>query len=141
MGLTLRLADSLTEGTLAQPLERKIKLCELMDWLEQEKLGEKTNHVWYAQSQSNNIDEEYDALKRDLILPDWASCVLGDNIDAVNIWIGNERSISALHQGKKKFKIEEKLYPNFFFFLKIITKICFVKLGARNILNWFHQWL
>ncbi|TGZ80451.1 Clavaminate synthase-like protein [Ascodesmis nigricans] len=73
--------------------------------------------VKYSQSQNNNVEEEYSPLAEDLGngIP-WAEVALGQNPDATNIWIGNERSVSAMHKdnyenlycqirGRKKFTL------------------------------------
>ena len=80
-------------------------------------LKDKTGPVRYAQSQNGNLENEYAPLKEDVPESlDWADEALQRKPDAVNLWIGDSRSISALHKdhyenlycvmrGRKRFQI------------------------------------
>ncbi|KAI9752529.1 MAG: hypothetical protein M1815_000438 [Lichina confinis] len=55
--------------------------------------------VEYAQSQNDNLHSEYAALRGDIPgdIP-WARIALEKAPDAINLWIGNSRSVTALHK-------------------------------------------
>ncbi|WPG99538.1 Clavaminate synthase-like protein [Acrodontium crateriforme] len=56
-------------------------------------------HVKYAQTQNDNLRDEYSRLSQDV--PDdipFARIALGQSADAINVWIGNQRSTTALHK-------------------------------------------
>lgn len=53
----------------------------------------------YAQSQNDNMHDEYQALFSDVPKDiSWARIALQKDPDAVNFWLGNRRSVTALHK-------------------------------------------
>ncbi|KAF2670408.1 Clavaminate synthase-like protein [Microthyrium microscopicum] len=80
---------------LVKPHETTLPFNEAFDLIRD---GTGKNTV-YLQSQDGNLKDEYAALAED-VPPDipWARVALGRGPDAVNVWIGNERSKTALHK-------------------------------------------
>lgn len=58
-----------------------------------------TRVVPYVQHQNSSLTEEFGFLGRD-IRPGlgWAGEVFGGSPDAVNLWIGDERSVTSFHK-------------------------------------------
>ncbi|KAM0700748.1 hypothetical protein Q7P35_012469 [Cladosporium inversicolor] len=56
-------------------------------------------NVKYAQTQNDNLREEYHTLFSD-VPPNisWARIALEQSADAINFWLGNERSVTAMHR-------------------------------------------
>ncbi|KAK1070176.1 hypothetical protein LTR74_004328 [Friedmanniomyces endolithicus] len=56
-------------------------------------------HVKYAQTQNDNLRHEYASLLPDVPtdIP-YARIALGQNADAINLWIGDDRSTTAVHK-------------------------------------------
>jgi hypothetical protein len=52
-----------------------------------------------ACEENDNLREEYSELYRDVAkdIP-WARIALGQDPDAINLWVGNSRSVTALHK-------------------------------------------
>ncbi|KAI9793873.1 MAG: hypothetical protein M1816_007125 [Peltula sp. TS41687] len=56
-------------------------------------------HVEYAQSQNDNLRGEYEVLMDDVEADiAWARIALQKTPDAINLWIGSSRSVTALHK-------------------------------------------
>ncbi|MCJ1403305.1 hypothetical protein MMC11_006528 [Xylographa trunciseda] len=65
----------------------------------QERDGDVVSNVKYSQTQNDNLREEYSQLFEDVeenIC--WARIALERQPDAINLWIGNSRSVTALHR-------------------------------------------
>ncbi|CZR57379.1 related to phospholipase [Phialocephala subalpina] len=98
-------ADSPTlneEGELlfVKPHEEQQPFDEFVDYVSnQERSGDKTGEVRYAQTQNDNLRNEYSTLFShvDQDIP-WARIALEQNPEAINLWIGNSRSVTALHK-------------------------------------------
>ena len=60
---------------------------------------ESQDEIWYAQTQNDNLRGEYSALLEDVSpsIP-WARIALQQDPDAVNLWIGSSKSVTALHR-------------------------------------------
>jgi len=54
--------------------------------------------VAYCQKQNGNFNEEFKPLIQDTKRIDWAFDAFGAEPDAVNMWIGDQRSVSSLHR-------------------------------------------
>ncbi|KAI5848980.1 cupin-like domain-containing protein [Tricharina praecox] len=83
-----------------KPHERQMPFGEFLDDLQAKVTSESESAmVRYAQSQDDNLLREFAPLAADVgrDIP-WASEALGQQPDAANVWIGNERSVSALHK-------------------------------------------
>ncbi|KAG9240571.1 cupin-like domain-containing protein [Calycina marina] len=86
-----------------QPLEEQQAFDEFVDFVVgQERTGKKirdVKEVRYAQTQNDNLRNEYSALysqvEKDIA---WARIALQKSPDAVNLWIGNSLSTTALHK-------------------------------------------
>ncbi|KAM0722345.1 hypothetical protein Q7P37_001786 [Cladosporium fusiforme] len=53
----------------------------------------------YAQTQNDNLREEYQTLFADVPSDiSWARIALQQSADAINFWLGNERSVTAMHK-------------------------------------------
>ncbi|KAH8801572.1 cupin-like domain-containing protein [Xylogone sp. PMI_703] len=98
-------ADSPTpdeEGNLVfvKPLEEQQPFDEFLTFVTaQELTGEPSEEVRYAQTQNDNLRGEYETLfshvKKDI---PWARIALQQVPEAINLWIGNSRSVTALHK-------------------------------------------
>ncbi|MCJ1431318.1 hypothetical protein MMC27_000669 [Xylographa pallens] len=65
----------------------------------QERDGDVTSNVKYAQTQNDNLRGEYSQLFEDVEEDvSWARIALEQRPDAINLWIGNSRSVTALHR-------------------------------------------
>ncbi|KAI1377239.1 putative pla2g4b [Hypoxylon crocopeplum] len=88
----------------AKPHEEDQPFEEFLDYLiAQEKAGHSTpedeGEVRYAQTQNDNLREEYSSLYSQVppSIP-FARIALQKNPDAINMWIGSSRSVTALHR-------------------------------------------
>ncbi|KUJ22207.1 phospholipase A2 [Mollisia scopiformis] len=98
-------ADSPTlddEGKLlfVKPHEEQQSFESFIDFVsEQERTGDLTGEVRYAQTQNDNLREEYSALftQVEQDIP-WARIALEQKSEAINFWLGNSRSVTALHK-------------------------------------------
>ncbi|KAF2216452.1 hypothetical protein CERZMDRAFT_33153 [Cercospora zeae-maydis SCOH1-5] len=101
-------ADGLVEDRhgnliLVEPYEKEEAFGDFLSYVqaemhlaEQERSG---RNVKYAQTQNDNLRAEYSALFADVPNSiDFASAALDAEPDAVNFWLGNERSVTALHK-------------------------------------------
>lgn len=99
-------ADSplhLEDGSLVfvKPWEEDQPFPEFLDHIiEQEKTSpSQASEVRYAQTQDDNLRHEYASLfshvQRDI---PWARIALQKEPDAINLWVGNSRSVTALHK-------------------------------------------
>ncbi|KAE9372355.1 Clavaminate synthase-like protein [Stipitochalara longipes BDJ] len=99
-------ADSPTrnkEGELVfvKPWEEQQRFSEFIDFISsQEKSGHNAvSEVRYAQTQNDNLRNEYATLfshvEKDI---PWARIALQEEPEAINLWIGNSRSVTALHK-------------------------------------------
>ncbi|CAF9938160.1 MAG: hypothetical protein HETSPECPRED_000793 [Heterodermia speciosa] len=70
-----------------------------LDHLTAQELHHEKGNVRYAQTQDDNLREEYSKIYND-VEPDipWARIALGQSPDAINLWIGNSSSVTALHR-------------------------------------------
>ncbi|MCJ1393179.1 hypothetical protein MMC18_006051 [Xylographa bjoerkii] len=65
----------------------------------QERDGDVVSNVKYAQTQNDNLRGEYSQLFEDVEEDvSWARIALEKQPDAINLWIGNSRSVTALHR-------------------------------------------
>ncbi|MCJ1281592.1 hypothetical protein MMC26_000912 [Xylographa opegraphella] len=65
----------------------------------QERDGDVTSNVMYAQTQNDNLRGEYSELFEDVEQDiSCARIALEQQPDAINLWIGNSRSVTALHR-------------------------------------------
>lgn len=93
------MGDAVSNGLFVLPYETKMKISNFFEHLES------GNSVAYIQSQNSCLLNEFKPLKSDIeelrymiINCSWASESFGVEPDAVNLWIGNERSKSSLHK-------------------------------------------
>ncbi|RFU34941.1 hypothetical protein B7463_g1424, partial [Scytalidium lignicola] len=83
-----------------KPLEEQQPFGEFLDFvMNQELSGGPSGEVRYAQTQNDNLRGEYDTLFSyvDKDIP-WARIALQQVPEAINLWIGNSRSVTALHK-------------------------------------------
>ncbi|CAG8977715.1 hypothetical protein HYALB_00008742 [Hymenoscyphus albidus] len=99
-------ADSPTKdpsGTLlfAKPLEEKEEFTSFLTSLTTQELKGHTpgSSIKYAQTQNNNLNSEYTPLSTHVpaSIP-FSRLALQNQPDAVNLWIGNSHSVTALHK-------------------------------------------
>ncbi|KAG2224363.1 hypothetical protein INT45_006763 [Circinella minor] len=114
----------------ALPHEQKMTLDRFLKIIEGKEL---TPHAHYISLQNDSLHTEYSILKDDIEEEiDWCSAALGKKPDAVNFWMGDEKSTTSLHKdpyencyavlrGKKTFVLlppseyyclHEQLYPS-----------------------------
>ncbi|KAI7632484.1 hypothetical protein KC322_g22601, partial [Hortaea werneckii] len=94
---------SLEDGRLVfvEPYERNEEFPDFLAYVQKSssKGKEDTANVKYAQTQNDNLRNEYSNLYGDVPkdIP-WARIALQQNADAVNLWVGNDRSVTSLHK-------------------------------------------
>ncbi|MCJ1249685.1 hypothetical protein MMC30_006911 [Trapelia coarctata] len=85
-----------------KPFERDEKFDGFLDYLQKQQLsGNLSSSVKYAQTQNDNFRGEYSDLFKDVEQDiTWARIALDQKSgpDAINLWIGNSRSVTALHR-------------------------------------------
>ncbi|SLM38298.1 JmjC domain [Lasallia pustulata] len=83
-----------------KPLEIEEPFGNFLDYVKDQELGAATTQaVRYAQTQNDNLRGEYSSLYKEVEMDiAWARIALGRQPDAVNLWIGNSRSITSLHR-------------------------------------------
>jgi jumonji domain-containing protein 7 len=94
-------ADDIVGDFLVYPQHETMKLGVFLDWLMQERgvKGQKERGIPYLSSQNDNLRREMKVLAATLPSGlDWASHAFGCSPETVNIWIGDERSLSSLHR-------------------------------------------
>ncbi|GAA6004875.1 hypothetical protein JCM11491_002264 [Sporobolomyces phaffii] len=96
-------ADSIVDGHFVEPASVKMTMSDLFERLrrnDEEDDVEGRGPVWYAQSQSGNLSDEYAPLLDDVGTegPVWAREALGESPDVANVWIGGRRSKTSLHK-------------------------------------------
>ncbi|TVY24930.1 JmjC domain-containing protein [Lachnellula hyalina] len=88
------------EILFVKPWEEEQDFEEFMDFvIQQEGSGEMNGEVRYAQTQNDNLRAEYSALFTDVAssIP-FARIALQKPPEAINLWIGNSASVTALHK-------------------------------------------
>ena len=109
--------DSVVGGLFVTPHEEQMKFGEFLDEIEKSNKNP-SEGVLYCQHQNSSLTEEFSSLIDDAPELSWASEAFNAAPDAVNLWVGENRSISTLHHdpyenmyavvtGTKKFL----LYP------------------------------
>jgi len=90
-------ADAVVNETLfVLPEERKMKFSNFLDFFDKE---EPTLEAYYVQHQNSNFISEFQALWADVPSDiDFATEALGAKPDAVNFWMGDDRSVTSLHK-------------------------------------------
>ncbi|MCJ1241113.1 hypothetical protein MMC14_009117 [Varicellaria rhodocarpa] len=115
-------ADSVTRNPVddklyfVKPLEEQEAFEDFLDYVvSQQKRRDGAENVKYAQTQNDNLREEYAELYQDVEQDiSWARIALDREPEAINLWIGNSHSTTALHRdnyeniycqitGKKRF--------------------------------------
>ncbi|KAJ8069220.1 hypothetical protein OCU04_002886 [Sclerotinia nivalis] len=98
-------ADSPTlndDGDLifVKPWEESQPFPEFVDFVSQQELrGRKGEEVRYAQTQNDNLRNEYSSLFTDVEKDiSFARIALQQDPDAINLWIGNSHSLTSLHK-------------------------------------------
>ncbi|MCJ1417636.1 hypothetical protein MMC32_003980 [Xylographa parallela] len=84
----------------AKPYEVEEPFANFLAYVQrQERDGDVTSNVKYAQTQNDNLRGEYSQLFEDVEEDvSWARIALEQKPDAINLWIGNSRSVTALHR-------------------------------------------
>ncbi|KID77595.1 Bifunctional peptidase and (3S)-lysyl hydroxylase JMJD7 [Metarhizium brunneum] len=87
---------------LAKPHEESQMFDDFLTYLTQQEMDKtfpEDSEVWYAQTQNDNFRDEYSCLFPDAQkdIP-FARIALQRGPDAVNLWIGNSRSVTATHK-------------------------------------------
>lgn len=87
--------DCIQEGSFVLPFEQKMCFQDALDIMEERPMDK----VIYMQSQNDCFSREFAVLIDDIeIQLPWATEMLGIPPDAVNMWIGDDRSVSSLHK-------------------------------------------
>jgi peptidyl-lysine (3S)-dioxygenase / protease len=106
-----RKADSVVDGYFVEPHSRKMPFGDFMDWLLSRRTHPRKGPIRYVQTQNNNLMSEFQPLQEDLSKLTWAAEYFGifsrlfeliyldGMLDASNVWIGNEESVTSLHLG------------------------------------------
>eukprot|EP00938_MAST-03A_sp_MAST-3A-sp1_P002057 g2057.t1 len=85
----------LDEDKFVMPMEKRMKFKDFMNEFEEKK----DKRVLYLSHQNDSFRTQFKALKDDV--PDsvhFATEAFGTKPDAVNLWIGDERSVTSLHK-------------------------------------------
>ncbi|KAI0120121.1 cupin-like domain-containing protein [Nemania sp. FL0031] len=92
----------------AKPHEEEREFCEFLDYVVRQEKARSLNgeqeakdgdEVWYAQTQNDNLRHEYITLFSQVEKSiAFARIALERDPDAINMWIGNSRSVTALHR-------------------------------------------
>lgn len=105
-------ADAICENHFVLPEERQMKFCDFVD-----KLGQNDDEILYVQTQNGCLTSEFQPLIPDVNLEfPLASHCFNAQPDAINFWMGEERSVSSMHKdpyenfycvisGKKNFTL------------------------------------
>ena len=91
-------ADSVQDGVMMLPCEERWAFGRFMDYIDSHKDGQDGQEVCYLQAQNASFSSEYGPLHDDVGPLEWASVAFNDAPDAVNLWMGNSASLTALHQ-------------------------------------------
>ncbi|MCJ1296285.1 hypothetical protein MMC34_007851 [Xylographa carneopallida] len=95
-------AVTASDGTkyFVKPYEVEEPFADFLAYVQkQEREGDATSNVKYAQTQNDNLRGEYAQLFADVEGDiSWARIALEQQPDAINLWIGNSRSVTALHR-------------------------------------------
>ena len=97
-------ADSVQGGVLMLPCEERWPFERVVDYIERDRLDAQQQQqpsggeVYYLQAQCGAFVSEFAPLHADVRPLQWASQAFDAAPDAVNLWLGNRRSLSALHQ-------------------------------------------
>ncbi|KAI9794740.1 MAG: hypothetical protein M1835_006371 [Candelina submexicana] len=115
------------ELRFVKPLEVEEEFSGFLEYVQRQELqrdycerteGGEAGEVKYAQTQNDNLRNEYLPLfadvERDIA---WARIALAKAPDAVNLWIGNSRSVTSLHKDN---------YENVY--VQVVGRKCFVLL-------------
>jgi len=88
-----------TDGTcFVTPATEKMKFSDFAEIMTKERKLKGSNRVAYCQHQNSNFSQEFKALHSDVNPIGFAEEAFGEPPDAVNIWVGDERSVSSLHR-------------------------------------------
>ena len=87
------------QAYFALPAEAQVPLSEALQQFEEERHGEARDQILYIQAQNNSLKLEFPMLLKDMDaeLP-WATAAFGTQPEAVNVWIGNHRSVTSVHR-------------------------------------------
>jgi len=89
-------ADSIVDKLFVQPEKRKMKLNSFFDILE---APNKYNGIYYVMHQNSNFTTEFAPLWNDVDTSlSWANETFQLKPEAINIWIGENRSVSSMHK-------------------------------------------
>jgi len=94
-------ADSVQDGVLMLPCEERWAFGRFVDYIERQRGGGGCGdgaEVCYLQAQNASFSSEYQPLHDDVGPLEWATVAFNDAPDAVNFWMGNSHSLTALHQ-------------------------------------------
>jgi len=91
----LGLGDSVVRGSyFVTPSEEQMRFGDFLDVLEGKR---HTDGVLYCQHQNSSLTSEFTPLVADVSELAFASEAFGSEPDAINLWIGGDRSVSTLH--------------------------------------------
>jgi len=138
--------DCIIDGKFVLPLEKQMKFNEAMD----EMMDKSSKRVLYMQTQNDCLSKEFPSLVEDVeVQLDWANKILGSHPDAVNLWIGDSRSISSMHKdpyenfyavitGSKEFLLHPPTdYP--FLYEKEYPQANFIEEGDKLLIKEFTE--
>ena len=83
-------------GYFVTPHEEQMKFGTFLDWLESKDKPIEEG-VLYCQHQNSSLTEEFQSLTADVPELAWATNAFNAEPDAVNLWFGEDRSVSTLH--------------------------------------------
>lgn len=81
------------------PHEKQLRISQVLQHFHKEQAAETSEQVLYLQAQNDSFRSDFSSLSGDIAteLP-WATAAFGGPPEAVNIWIGNHRSVTSFHR-------------------------------------------
>ncbi|KZF26590.1 putative pla2g4b [Xylona heveae TC161] len=87
------------EDTLfVKPLEVQEAFEDVLEYISKQELEQRDGEIKYAQTQNDNLRGEYTPLASDVQDIPWVRIALEKDPEAINFWLGNSRSVTALHK-------------------------------------------
>ncbi|KAF2073418.1 hypothetical protein CYY_005266 [Polysphondylium violaceum] len=93
--------DPSSQLVFVKPLEKKMKFQDYIALLENKDNKQQQDRIGYIQYQNDSFQIEYSPLWKDVNhnkIVDFAVEALGIDVDAINFWMGEDRSVSSLHK-------------------------------------------
>ncbi len=128
-------SDEDGELRFVKPLQVEEEFAEFLGYVRRQELegidGKEEKELKYAQTQNDNLRNEYSPLFADVEKDiAWARIALQKKPDAVNLWIGNSRSVTALHKDNYENIYVQIVGRKHFVLLPPVEAVC---VGEREV--------